>query len=181
MRIRSLMMGKESTEESKKEMSRRPGAPSPPANAMIFCFQPLRLSDNRNSRRQPCPSSRPQSFPAKCRRESFLRHSEDQSSREFLCSRATAGPSSESLRKRGSVEVVHEDLHQRGAVKIRKARYFADHPDVSKPLYGFAVLAVLVANQNDAVHRQLGRVQSRQRQQRVIDGPRTAARRKYYR
>jgi hypothetical protein len=49
---KSLMMGKESTEESRKEMSKSPGAPSPVAKATIFCFQPLRFKDTSNSRRQ---------------------------------------------------------------------------------------------------------------------------------
>ena len=62
MRSRSLMMGNESTDESKKEIRNRPGAPSPLAKAIIFCFQPLRLTDNRNSRRQPLPSYRPVIF-----------------------------------------------------------------------------------------------------------------------
>src|SRR5579863_10326252 len=49
MRRRSLMMGNESTEESRNEMSSRPGAPEPLAKAMIFCFQLFRLSANRYS------------------------------------------------------------------------------------------------------------------------------------
>src|SRR5215469_3794034 len=41
MSSRSLMTGKVSTEESKNEIRNSPGAPSAPANATIFCFQPL--------------------------------------------------------------------------------------------------------------------------------------------
>src|SRR5580700_6241228 len=146
MRRRSLMIGKESTEESRKEMSRSPGAPSPPANATIFCFQPFRLSDNRNSRRQPLPLEGRNLFPPRVEgnRSSAIRTiSLAESS---FVPEQRQGHRSKSLRKRGAVEVVHEDLHQCSAVKIRKAWYFADHSDVSKPLYGFAILAVLVAN-----------------------------------
>lgn len=42
------MMGNESTEESKKEIRKRPGAPSPPAKATIFCFQPFKFKGNRH-------------------------------------------------------------------------------------------------------------------------------------
>ena len=76
--------------------------------------------------------------------------------------------------------MVHEDLHQRGPVKIRKARYLADHPDVAKPLNGFAILAVLVADQNYPVNWQFSGVQSREGQQCVIDCSCTAASRKYH-
>jgi len=39
---RSLITGNVSTDESKKEIKKSPGAPSAPANPTIFCFQPLR-------------------------------------------------------------------------------------------------------------------------------------------
>ncbi len=75
--------------------------------------------------------------------------------------------------------VVHEDLHQCGPVKIGKTRYFADDSDVSKLFDGLAIFPVTDRQlKNHAVHRQFGRMRSRQRQQCVIDSPRTAARRK---
>src|SRR6267143_6966418 len=40
---RSLITGNVSTEESRKEMRKSPGAPSPVANATIFCFHPLKF------------------------------------------------------------------------------------------------------------------------------------------
>src|SRR6184192_1096872 len=46
---RSLMIGNVSTEESRNEIRKSPGAPSPPANATIFCFHPFRLVAKRNS------------------------------------------------------------------------------------------------------------------------------------
>src|SRR5438309_9606651 len=46
---KSLMLGHVSTEESRKEIRKSPGAPSPPANATIFCFHPFKLVANRNS------------------------------------------------------------------------------------------------------------------------------------
>src|SRR5580692_6030904 len=52
MRSRSLIMGNESTEESKNEIRNNPGAPSPPAKAITFCFHPFRFNATRNSRHQ---------------------------------------------------------------------------------------------------------------------------------
>src|SRR5207244_3953012 len=46
---KSLMIGNVSTEESRKEIRKSPGAPSPPANATIFCFHPFKLVAKRNS------------------------------------------------------------------------------------------------------------------------------------
>ncbi len=46
---KSLMTGNVSTEESRKEIMKRPGQPRLPANATIFCFQPLRLPCNKSS------------------------------------------------------------------------------------------------------------------------------------
>src|ERR1700734_4034976 len=40
---KSLMTGNVKTEESRNEIMKRPGQPRLPANATIFCFQPLRL------------------------------------------------------------------------------------------------------------------------------------------
>ena len=57
------------------------------------------------------------------------------------------------LRKRCTIEVIHENLHERGAVQVRQLGNLADHPDVPKTLDGLAVLAVLVADQHHAVHR----------------------------
>src|SRR5713226_2371129 len=49
---RSLMTGNVSTEESRNEMRKSPGAPSPPAKATTFCFHPLRLDGTRHSSNQ---------------------------------------------------------------------------------------------------------------------------------
>src|SRR5579859_2835852 len=57
------------------------------------------------------------------------------------------------LRKRGALEVAHEDLHQRGSMEIGQPRNLADHPHVPETLDGFPVLAVLVADQHHAMHR----------------------------
>src|SRR3979490_1067094 len=40
---KSLMTGNVSTEESRKEIRKSPGAPSPLANASTFCFHALKL------------------------------------------------------------------------------------------------------------------------------------------
>src|SRR5207302_8041924 len=49
---RSLMIGNVSTEESRKEIRKSPGAPSPLANATTFCFHPLRLDGTHHSSHQ---------------------------------------------------------------------------------------------------------------------------------
>src|SRR2546421_12625564 len=49
---RSLMTGNVSTEESRKEIRKSPGAPRPPANPTPFCFHPLRLDGTRHSSHQ---------------------------------------------------------------------------------------------------------------------------------
>ncbi len=43
------MIGNVSTEESRKEIRKSPGAPSPLANATTFCFHPLKLVAKGNS------------------------------------------------------------------------------------------------------------------------------------
>jgi hypothetical protein len=43
MSSRSLITGNVSTEESRKEIRKSPGAPSPVANATTFCFHPLKF------------------------------------------------------------------------------------------------------------------------------------------
>src|SRR5207245_3939341 len=40
IRSRALLTGNVSTDESRNEIRKSPGAPSPPANATIFCFHP---------------------------------------------------------------------------------------------------------------------------------------------
>src|ERR1700674_1409410 len=49
---KSLIIGNVSTEESRKEIRKSPGAPSPLANATTFCFNPLRVDGTRYSSRQ---------------------------------------------------------------------------------------------------------------------------------
>ena len=45
MSRKSLITGKLKTEESRKEMRNRPGAPKVPAKATILCFQEFKLMD----------------------------------------------------------------------------------------------------------------------------------------
>ncbi|HVH81590.1 MAG TPA: hypothetical protein VM782_19475, partial [Stellaceae bacterium] len=77
----------------------------------------------------------------------------------------------------GAIKIVHEDLHQGRAVQIREPRDFADDADVSEALDGFTIFAVLIAYEDDAMDGQFSCVQRREREQRVIDGADTAARR----
>src|ERR1700688_687530 len=121
MRRRSLIIGNESTEESRKEISSRPGAPRPPAKAMIFCFQPVRPRDNARSPRQSYMYSRAADL--------FPRHPRKGISFTAIWTISLAETSivllqrqahrARLLRKRGAGEVVHENLHQWGPVKIR--------------------------------------------------------------
>jgi hypothetical protein len=74
-----------------------------------------------------------------------------------------------------AVEIVHEDLHQGGAMKVWQARNLADYANVTEALDGLAILAVLIANQDHTVDRQLRGVQSCQGQERVVDGAHAAA------
>src|SRR6516164_4689258 len=46
---KSLITGNVKIEESRKEIRNSPGAPSAPAKATIFCFQPLRGAVNEES------------------------------------------------------------------------------------------------------------------------------------
>src|SRR5579864_108137 len=121
-------MGNESTEESRKEISSKPGAPSPPANATTFCFQPFRFKDN--------PHSRSQLFRLGVT-AIFSRHNAREERKKVTPSAFRTisladslwvleqwrGHSAQLLRKRRAVEVVHENLHQCRSVKIRKPRY----------------------------------------------------------
>src|SRR5580704_3234369 len=75
----------------------------------------------------------------------------------------------------GAVEIVHEYLHQGGAVQVWQTGNFADYADVAEALDGLAILAILVADQDHTVDRQFRGVQSCQGQQRVVDGAHTAA------
>ena len=42
----------------------------------------------------------------------------------------------ELLGESGAIEIIHEDLHERGAVEIREARNFADDADVAEAFDG---------------------------------------------
>ena len=77
----------------------------------------------------------------------------------------------------GAIEIVHEDLHQRCAMQVWKARNFADHAHVTEALDGFAIFTVLVTDEDDAVHGQFRGMQSGEREKRVIDCADAAARR----
>jgi hypothetical protein len=46
----------------------------------------------------------------------------------------------------GAIKMIHEDLHERGAVEIGETWNFADDADVAETLDGLAVFAVLVAD-----------------------------------
>ncbi len=72
--------------------------------------------------------------------------------------------------------MVKEDLHERGAMEIRKLWNFSDDAHVAEFLDGVAIFAILVTDEHHAVHRKFGRVESRQRQQSVIDGAESATR-----
>src|SRR5438477_4074415 len=61
------------------------------------------------------------------------------------------------LRERRAIEMIHEDLHERRAVKIGQLGNFSDDSDVAEPLDGFAVFPVLIANQHHAMYRQFRR------------------------
>ena len=128
------MMGNESTEESKKEIRKRPGAPSPPAKATIFCFQPFKFKGNRHPSLE-CGSPAAAFFHRLARRKFLTK-----------LKRAKAQPGATLLRKRRAIEMVHEDLHERRPVKIRQPGNLANHANMSKALDGLAILAVLVAN-----------------------------------
>ena len=80
------------------------------------------------------------------------------------------------LRKGGAVKMIHEHLHQCGAMQVRQLGNFADNAHVAKPLDRFAVLAVLVADQHHAMHRKFSGMQGRKREQRVIHRAQAAAR-----
>src|SRR6266852_5523491 len=95
---RSLMTGKVSTEESRKEMRKSPGAPSPLANATTFCFHPLKFI---------CKSGSSDSTLATCV-GTALDLNEDE------------GRDAQLLRKGRAVEMIHEYLHQRGTVQVRQ-------------------------------------------------------------
>src|SRR6266849_1900111 len=110
----SLMIGNVSTEESRNEISQSPGAPSPPANVTIFCFHAFKLGVNRNS---------------SCKSDSLAEG---------------RLPRAQLLREGGAVEMIHKDLHERGAVQIRQLGNFADDADVAKTFNRFAVFAVLI-------------------------------------
>src|ERR1700688_161657 len=116
---KSLITGNVSTEESRNEIRKSPGAPSPPANATIFCFHAPSFEDNE------IPPSKNRVLPS---RKNGGRH--------------------QLLRKRGAIEVTHEDLHQRGSMEIGQPRNLADHPHVPEALDRFPVLAVLVPDQH---------------------------------
>jgi len=58
--------------------------------------------------------------------------------------------------------MIQKNLHQRGAVKIRQFGDLPDYSHMPEFFNGFAVLAVLIADQHHAVHRLFRRVQSRQ-------------------
>src|SRR5271167_790721 len=164
MRSRSLMMGNERTEESKNEISKRPGAPSPLAKAIIFCFQPLRLLTIATPAANLFPLTDRHLFPPRMQGNPS----------STIRSISLADGSMVQEHRQGHHEQL---LRKRGSVKVGKPRYLTDYPHMSELLDGLAIFPVLVANQDHAVHRQLGRVQSRQRQQCVIDSPSAAARR----
>src|SRR6267378_6388233 len=151
---RSLITGNVSTEESKKEIRKSPGAPSPAANVTTFCFHPLKFygKDTFSS-----PSLK------NCRGVAIV-FGEAEESR------------SELLREGRAIEMIHKDLHQRRTMEIRQLGDFPDHADMAKAFDSFAVLPVLIADQHNTVHRQFRCVKCGQRQQRVIHRPQRAPR-----
>src|SRR5215470_2188224 len=73
------------------------------------------------------------------------------------------------LRKRRSIEMIHEHLNERSAMQIWQTRQLPNHPHMSKPLNRFTVFPILIADQNHAMHGQLRCMQRRQCQQSVVD------------
>src|SRR6267378_7874155 len=88
---RSLITGNVSTDESRKEIRKSPGAPSPVANATTFCFHPLKF-DGKDIFSNP--------FLKTCRGVAFV-FGEAEENRAIL------------LREGRSIEVIHKNLHQR--------------------------------------------------------------------
>src|SRR6267143_2787324 len=140
---KSLITGNVSTDESRKEIRKSPGAPSPAANATTFCFHPLKF-DGKNIFSHL-------SFDT-CRGIAFV-FGEAEESR------------SELLREGRAIEMIHKNLHQRRPMEIRQLGNFPDHPDMAKALDSFAVLPVLIADQHNTMHRQFRRVKRGQGQQ----------------
>src|ERR1700682_825724 len=68
------------------------------------------------------------------------------------------------LRKSGAVEVIHENLDKRSAVHIWQAWNFANDSYVSVALNGFAVFAILIANEHDSVDWEFCRMHCGKRQ-----------------
>src|SRR5882762_4461633 len=130
---KSLITGNVSTEESRKEIRKSPGAPSPVANATTFCFHPLKF-DGKDIFSNPIFQN--------------LRGSS-------ICLRRSRRKSRARLLREGrAIEVIHENLHQRRPMEIRQLGNFPDHPDMSKALDRFTILPVLIADQHHAMHRQ---------------------------
>src|SRR5439155_24209386 len=117
---RSLMIGNVSTEESRNEIRKSPGAPSPPANATIFCFHPFRLVAKRNSS-NPCAAT--------CLEMAWVQMSD------------TRG---KLLRESSAIEMIYEDLHKRSADRIRTLGNVSEDLHVVKSVVGFTVLLVLI-------------------------------------
>jgi hypothetical protein len=44
--------------------------------------------------------------------------------------------------------MIHEHLHERSAMKVRQSRYFSDYAYMPKPLDGFAIFSILIADQH---------------------------------
>ena len=77
--------------------------------------------------------------------------------------------------------MIHEHLHQCGAVQVWQFGNLSDHTHVPEALDGFAVFAILVADQHHAVHRKLRRMQRCECKQCVIHGSQAAPRRHNHR
>src|SRR5260370_16196077 len=99
---KSLITGNVSTDESRKEIRKSPGAPSPLANATTFCFHPLKLDGTRYSSRQStflAPRTALASTPGALR---FVqsRKMRDHAEHQELADRQL-------LRKGGAIEMIH--------------------------------------------------------------------------
>jgi len=130
------MIGNVSTEESRKEMRKSPGAPKPVANATTFCFHPLKLVGKSNSS------------------NSFV-----VTHLSMTLARGEAEDVPAHLLREGSaIEMIHEDLHERRAVQVRKLGNFADHAHMAESFDRFPVLAILIADKHHAMHGKFGRV-----------------------
>src|SRR5262249_38811664 len=149
--------------ESRKEMTKIPGAPSAPAKAAIL----VRRMSSFESKIQ---------LPLNLQRNGRGIRGTYASLQGCVKAKRARWPAFRSSRKRTELEVVQVNLQERRAVKIRQARDLSYDLCVAIAFDGLAVILVGLPDEDDSVNRYLGGMQSGKRQQRVIDGAQAAAR-----